>query len=135
MAMAHDSANQEARVLYTQRRRFDGGNEIDLDRYLETRETLRITTTEELSRAKKPATKKEKILVALIQGPMELSVGIVGILTTLLAYIAFTCSKNRSLLDQSQTVFTDCLQMLWKGLGHTVIGPTKALKLAFQKAT
>ncbi|MDX2085404.1 MAG: hypothetical protein SFZ03_08460 [Candidatus Melainabacteria bacterium] len=71
-----------------------------------------------------------KAMQALLQGPLEIAVSLAGIVTTILAFMTFTLCRNELLLQQSKVLLKDCTRMMLKGLGNTLLGPTKALKTA-----
>lgn len=163
-------------ILKYNKRRFDGGSEIEQIRQIEYKQTvaqldklygqqneqqanLRTNTLSNSAAAPNlapalppaqplvepvtelnelPAPKSEskldkrsqKLLEVWILGPMELCVGVVGMLTSLLAIFTFTRMQNEALVKQSKGVFKDCLKTFNKGLLDTVTAPVKALKVA-----
>lgn len=72
----------------------------------------------------------KRVQEALLMGPLELCVGMVGMLTALLALLTFSRMKNEKLVGQSKAIFKDCLKTFNKGLLDTVAAPVKALKAA-----
>ena len=79
------------------------------------------------------AKKSKRIFEAYIMGPMELCVGVVGMLTSLLAIYTFSRTNNEALVAQSKTVFNDCLKTFNKGILDTLTAPVRALKVAVSK--
>lgn len=74
--------------------------------------------------------RKNRVLQAIIMGPLEICVGLAGILTVGLAVFAFHQFKNPAMLTQSKTVFRDCVKTLGKGCKDTMLMPGRALQAA-----
>lgn len=146
-------------VLKYNKRRFDGGTEIEMIRTIERRNA--IAQLERLSaqtatsnpiteqpiiseqpvlqppaphEEPAPVPRKSRVLEATILGPMELSVGIVGIMTATLAIYTFHRLNNQPLLKQSQGVLRDCVKTFNKGIVDTLTTPVRVVKAAAAKA-
>lgn len=145
----HNNGAQQEKplILKYDKRRYDGGMEIELIEYIEAQRRLKVSQTNPI--VPKPADQKEdttnpttatvasptekrsqKFWTAFLVGPMEMAIGAVGILTTLLAIFTFTQVKNQELLAQSKSVFKDCCKTFVQGIGHTLLSPGKLVKIA-----
>ena len=67
-------------------------------------------------------------LDCLIVGPLQIAVGIVGILTAVLALAAFIKNKDEVLTAQSKHILKECGITLARGVLETVLSPFKVLK-------
>lgn len=144
-------------VLKYGKRRYDGGNEIELIRTIERQKALKqlnYLQKEHLNEVQQdlnqkaaegqdnpiqkpahaqhatPKTKKNRILEALLIGPMKICVGLVGILTSALAIVTFGQMKNEAMVEQSRTVLKDCFKTLKKGFFDCAAAPVRACKAA-----
>ena len=139
-------------VLKFAKRRYDGGTEIALinaiEKKRESAEFAQIQAKYMSTRPEggapqpqpqpapaadqpKPSDRKTRVFQALVMGPLEICVGTVGMLTSLLAIVTFGYTKNPSLSQQSKTVFRDCVRTFFKGWLDTVTGPGKAVHRVF----
>ncbi len=150
-------------VLKYGKRRYDGGSEIELIRTIERRQAaaklnqlqhqhmLEVQAHIEPNRQADlspgvvegpapvaqpviPANSSDKVWQAWILGPMELSVGVVGMMTALLAIFTFRRLNNQALVKQSHGVFNDCLKTFGKGLLDTFTTPVRVLKVSTTRA-
>lgn len=76
------------------------------------------------------AARKSKVLHALVLGPVEICIGLVGLMTAALAIFTFRKVNNPQLLKQGQTLLADCGQTLQKGIWDTFTTPVRVLKAA-----
>jgi hypothetical protein len=130
MDFQRNTETQEPLVLQYQQRRYDGGSEIELIRYIEEKQALKLKETEVVIPQVVPqVSKKTKMMEVLLMGPMEIAVGTVGVLTTLIAVFAFTQQKNWPMVEQSRMVQKECVKTFWQGCVNTLCSPWKALKL------
>lgn len=65
----------------------------------------------------------------LIVGPLQIAVGIVGILTAVLALAAFIKNKDEALTAQSHHILKECVITLARGVLETALSPLKVLKV------
>lgn len=77
--------------------------------------------------------KSIRVFEALIMGPMEICVGVVGMLTALLAIVTFSYTRNPALTQQSKTVFRDCFRTFFKGMLDTLTCPGRALRRVLEQ--
>lgn len=139
-----------ALILKYAKRRFDGGNEVELIRSIE-----RQGQTDQLNRmyngvpqAEVPAAgsvpvtpvnqqpaatpnaelKFSPMTEAILMGPLQLSVGAVGMLTSALAIVTFRQAKNEVMVKQAQQVFSDCAKTFQKGLCDLIATPVRVFK-------
>jgi hypothetical protein len=147
-----------ALVLKYGKRRYDGGPEVEAIRAIERQQAvaqmshlqnrqrhlepvqIQVESAPEPVTLPQPApvaqaapatgSRKNRILEALLLGPMELCIGAVGIMTATLAIITFRRLNNAELLEQSRAVFRDCVKTFRKGLLDTLTTPVRALKAA-----
>lgn len=153
---------KSALVLKYAKRRFDGGNEVDLIRAIErqqdvsqlnkvyqhgTNETvnpgfsapmnLSLVTPVAVNKtevAQKPVSNQNrKVWETVIKGPLQICIGLVGILTAGLAIWTFRRFNNQPMLEQSKVVFADCVKTLGKGLLDTAVSPVRVLKALVSK--
>ncbi|MBX2861846.1 MAG: hypothetical protein KTR14_11480 [Vampirovibrio sp.] len=128
-------------VLKYDKRRYDGGSEVELIEYLEAQNAVAQLNNPELRQyelkelqqqaaaASAAKSRWQKIAEALAIGPMELAVGTVGIFTSLLAIATFRWFNNHTMADQSKQVLRDCWKTLGQGCIHLATGPVKAIKI------
>ena len=134
----HGTQQEKPLILRYDKRRYDGGVEIELIEYLEEQRALQLAEAKAQQAEEatvpvvepQPHSRSQKIWGALLVGPMEMAVGAVGILTTTLAIFTFIQVKNTELADQSKAVFKECLKTFFQGIGHSLVAPGKALKIA-----
>lgn len=65
---------------------------------------------------------------ALLVGPLQVAVGFVGILTSILAMATFKKNQDEAMAAQSKQVFKDCSHTLLLGVLYTVLSPIRSLK-------
>lgn len=129
MEYQNQTEKQEPIMLQYRKRMYDGGSEIELIQYLEAKRSLKLTEAQaQVKEMAKPRTKR--ILETLILGPMELAIGVVGVMTTVIAILAFRQQRNWPLVEQSKKVFKECLRTFGQGVVHSITGPWKAVRLA-----
>lgn len=141
-----------ALTLKYAKRRFDGGNEAELIRNIEVSQMNKLynhtqATTEfgnpsfsaplNLSpntgeNAPTPKftkrTRQTRMLEATILGPLQLCIGVVGMLTAGLAIVTFGRADNQPMLQQSWVVFHDCRKTLIKGVKDCLSTPVRVIK-------
>ncbi len=76
------------------------------------------------------STKSRRIFHAMVMGPLEIIVGCVGVVTSILAMLTFVYFKNTTLLQQSKSVFNDCIHTLKKGCVDTMFSPARVIRAA-----
>lgn len=130
MEYQHQTEKKAQVVLQYSKRRYDGGSEIELIKLIEARQAMK--TARELDKQAKPKSisRGKRVLEAILIGPMEIAIGMVGMMTTTLAIATFAHQQKSNLVEQSKAVFKECAYTLWKGLWHTLIAPARAVKLA-----
>lgn len=137
------------------KRRFDGGSEIDLIRTIEVAQMHKMYGPEQtqpqnfsapLNLAPGQAqnqtaqaqpivrSRRTRMTEAAIRGPLQICIGIVGMLTAGLAVVTFHKTNNQVLLAQSWTVFHDCRKALGKGLLDCLTTPARVWKASHVKA-
>lgn len=96
------------------------------------KQSVPVTATQSEPIAQVKATKKQKIFQALIMGPLELCVGMVGVITSLLAIMTFKYFNNEPMETQSKQVLEDCFKTINKGILDTVSMPNYLVKAMFE---
>lgn len=148
MEHKRNGTNLNAMVLKFDKRRYDGGSEVELIQYIESGQ-LDSNMTNPVSPAfvqagmaasagskpnasvsTKKKTRSKQVIEALALGPMELAVGSVGILTSGLAVVTFSKMNNPEMAAQSKVVLRECVKTLIKGAIDTAFAPVKAIKVA-----
>lgn len=152
---------KSAIILKYAKRRFDGGNECDLIRSIERQQDveqlnrayggsgafsnantgfvapLNLAPHAAPAPAKAAApVKKDKrtqLLEAAVRGPLQICIGVVGMLTAGLAIVTFRRTQNEAMLQQSNQVFSECLKALQKGVWESFTTPVRVLKVLFTK--
>jgi hypothetical protein len=151
-------------ILQYEKRRYDGGPEIELIRQIEERHLLADMQAQMLATmahdrhssttpvAEEPvaavvqavahqqvpvspvvkASRQRRVLEALLIGPMEIFVGILGICTTLLALATFSRSNNVAMQHESKVVLGECVQTLGQGVLHLFTSPVRVLTAAIK---
>jgi hypothetical protein len=146
-------------ILQYDKRRYDGGPEIELIKQIEERQLLadlqakmltqlindnKQVSPVEIASAVQPVeapqavatnvkpNRQRRVLEALLIGPMEIFVGILGIFTTLLALATFSRSNNVPMQHESKVVLGECVQTLGQGIGHLLTSPVRVLSAAIQ---
>lgn len=145
-----------ALILKYAKRRFDGGPEVDLIRSIErqnqTDQMSRMYNGTGVSHPElapiqaagsvpmNPATAAPQmdpnanpvqfspVAEAVLMGPLQVSVGAVGMMTAALAIFTFRQAKNEVMLQQSKQVFSDCFKTFQKGLWDTLCTPVRVFK-------
>lgn len=148
-------------VLKYGKRRFDGGNEIELIRSIEKQKALKQLQDLEKQKlneiqmdigVQKPdaeAKSEEKPLSSLIEakplirnrfwevlllGPLAICIGTVGMLTASVAILVFRHMNNEAMLEQSRQVLQDCCKTLKKGLLDSLTTPARLYKVCVASA-
>jgi hypothetical protein len=149
---------KSALVLKYAKRRFDGGNEAELIRAIETANMNKLYNpqgsamnpisqgfTAPLNLTPHPAavaptaaqpakaTRQSRMLEALLRGPLQVCIGVVGMLTASLAIVTFKRANNQHLLQQSWVVFHDCRKTLVKGFTDCLTTPARVLQAGLKK--
>lgn len=130
MEFKHQAKKQQPIVLQYTNRRYDGGSEIELIKYIESKRTVNLNEAEVVQAPKVKQSRSKRILESLILGPMEVAIGVVGMMTTVLAIVTFKHQQKLELVQQSKAVFKECWKTFWQGALHLVTGPWQAAKLA-----
>jgi hypothetical protein len=151
-----------ALVLKYAKRRFDGGNEAELIRVIERQQDIdqlnklyqhsepangmSFSFTAPMNLASAPEvqqqdaqqkarnTRYSKLGDILVRGPLQICIGLVGILTAGLAIMTFSRQGNEAMLQQSHLVFGECVKSLRKGCWDTLVSPVKVVKAIVTKA-
>lgn len=151
-------------VLKYAKRRFDGGNEADLINVIERQQDIEqlnklyrhsgsaesmnfnfsapLTLTQEpaavpqpvVEQSKPSTVRHSKLGEIALRGPLQICIGLVGILTAGLAIVTFSRHKNDAMLEQSRVVLGECVKSLRKGCWDTVATPIKVLQAILTKA-
>jgi hypothetical protein len=131
----HQSSTEPI-ILSYKRRRYDGGPEVELIAYLEAQQQQLSGTTllEDLmgEQDTEPLTEKtlwQKVGEVLFIGPLEIFVGILGMITTGIAATAFKAFMNPALNAQSRAVFADCWATFKQGCVHSVKAPIRVFQV------
>lgn len=146
---------KSALILKYAKRRFDGGGEIDLIRSIEVAQmnklynspqtsinhsfsaplNLTATPTEAPKVQAQPVqrTPQSRMLEAAMRGPLQICIGVVGMLTASLAVITFKQAKNKPMQEQSWALFHDCRKGLQKGLVDCLTTPVRVVKAGLKK--
>jgi hypothetical protein len=141
-----------AMILKYAKRRFDGGQEVDLIRAIERQnqtdqlgrmygqpQDLHAVTSSvsvplapaaavQLENQPAAGPKPSKVWEAVIMGPLQIAIGMVGMLTAGLAIVTFRRVQNEVMLQQGQLIFRDCAQTFRKGLWDTLTTPVRVVK-------
>ncbi len=78
-------------------------------------------------RAEKPNRIKYAVDTLMV-GPLQIAVGLVGMLTSALAMASFRKAGDEGLQAQSKAIFKDCGLTLLIGLYYTLVSPIRCLK-------
>jgi hypothetical protein len=135
----HQSSTEPI-ILNYKRRRYDGGPEMELIAYLEAQhKQLELTETGNMANLLEdimdgqldnaPRSRWHQLGEVVCIGPLEITVGILGMLTTGLAAMVFKAFMNPALSEQSRSVFHDCWDTFKQGCKHTVYAPVNVVKV------
>lgn len=148
-----------ALTLKYAKRRFDGGQEIDLIRAIErqnhtdqlnrmygepqqgasnnvhTGVSVPLTPVHavELENMPAPGPQPSAIWQAVIMGPLQVAIGAVGVLTACLALVTFRRVQNEVMVQQSRLILHDCAKTFRKGLWDTLTTPARVYKASLKK--
>lgn len=146
-----------ALILKYAKRRFDGGSEIELIRSIEVAQMNKLfnnphgntpnSFSAPLALAQNPMatqpqqpqpapvkrTRKSRMLEAAIRGPLQLCIGVVGMLTAGLAIVTFRRADNEAMLKQSWQVFHDCRKTLQKGVLDCLNTPVRVIQAGLKQ--
>lgn len=131
MEHQHQARKEAQLTLKYDKRRYDGGNEIELIRLIEAKQALQEAKRLEKQEAPKVVNRKKTIWEAALLGPMEIAIGLVGILTSGLAIATFKQQGKLPLVEQSQLVMKDCVYTLVKGMWHLITTPVQMARAAW----
>ena len=146
-------------ALRFEKRRFDGGVELELIEQIEQQQARQMAQAGLMSHDNvssrpqpqyrgqsihpasvqqghqdvKPRSKANAAWEAIIVGPLQIAVGAVGILTSILAMATFLKSKNEMMAQQSKQIMRDCGATFVRGFLHTALIPVRLVKIAFAK--
>lgn len=148
---------QTAMILKYAKRRFDGGQEVDLIRAIERQNhtdqlsrmygqpegaatvnsgvTVPLAPADAVQLENMPAAgpKPSRVWEAVIMGPLQIAIGAVGMLTACLAIVTFRRAQNEVMLQQGKLIFKDCAQTFRKGLWDTLTTPVRVFKASRAK--
>jgi hypothetical protein len=136
-------SSAEPIILNYKQRRYDGGPEMELIAYLESQhKQLEITEAgsmgtlledilddEEAQLFAAPMSRWRQMGEVLCIGPLELFVGILGMVTTGIAATVFSVFMNPTLSQQSRSVYTDCWETVKQGAVHMATAPLNLVRL------
>jgi hypothetical protein len=146
-------------ILKYAKRRYDGGPEIETIRSIERQQVVSyLNKLHKENRAQEAAkietqaaepaptvepqvetpvsgqpsasTRKSRVLHALVVGPVQVCIGLVGLMTAGLALFTFKRVNNEPMLKQSKTLLNDCWGTFRKGLADTLTTPFRVVKAA-----
>jgi len=145
-----------AMILKYAKRRFDGGPEVDLIRSIERQNqtdqlgrmyngggvshpeagpmqaagTIPVNPAPQTAQMDAQANQVQfsPVAEAVLMGPLQISVGAVGMLTAALAVVTFHQAKNEVMVQQAKQVFSDCLQTFKKGVWDLFCTPVRVFK-------
>ncbi|MCE2931046.1 MAG: hypothetical protein LW809_06640 [Vampirovibrionales bacterium] len=73
--------------------------------------------------------RQERLKDVFMQGPLQMGIGLTGLLTSLLALCAMNlCARPEGIRHQARQLFQDCTHVFWKGLWNTVLLPASTMK-------
>jgi hypothetical protein len=131
-------SSAEPIILSYKRRRYDGGPEMELIAYLEAQHQQKtLSGYSELDElmadyddmaptahhAAKHKSLWQQVGEVLCMGPLEIFVGLLGMITTGIAATTFKTLMNPALTAQSRAVYDDCWDTCKQGLAHTLKAP------------
>lgn len=143
-------------ALRFEKRRFDGGTEVDLIQQIEEQQARQLAQAGLVSNERaaamvsrpraqrvvqriqpayqaapvKPRNKVTAAWEAIIVGPLEIAVGAVGVLTSILALATFFKSKNEVMAQQSKLIMRDCSITFVRGFLNSAMTPVRLVKIA-----
>lgn len=148
-------------ALRFEKRRFDGGVELELIEQIEQQQArqlaqaglithdgaglssrpqpqyraqaIRPAQGNYASPQSQPRTKASMLWETIIVGPLQIAVGLVGMLTSVLALATFLKNKNEAMAQQSKQIMRDCSLTFVRGFLHMALMPVRLVKLAFTK--
>lgn len=145
-----------ALVLKYAKRRFDGGSEIDLIRSIEVAQMNKLYNNQPIGVSHNfsaplnltaapvsapqaqtqtaPRTRQSRMVEAALRGPLQICIGVVGMLTASLAIITFKQAKNQPMQDQSWALFQDCRKGFQKGLIDCFTTPARVVQAGLKKS-
>jgi len=103
-------------------------------RVLERQARRRDRREAAVAASKVPCTKtqtKKSILGIFLTGPLQLTVGVIGIVTLAIAKLASGPQSNPMIKAQCQKVWQDSKEALLQGIGTTLFSPFLAVKQVF----
>lgn len=76
-----------------------------------------------------PLVRHDRLKDVFMQGPLQMSIGLTGVLTSLLALCAMNlCARPEGIRHQAHQLFQDCTRVFWKGLWNTLLLPASTMK-------
>lgn len=147
----HRHVDLDILTLRFDRRRYDGGTEMELIAFIERQQRQaglpilgdarmsppspekavgpKVSRPTAAPRAQTPrAGRRQRVIEALIGGPVAIVVGAVGILTSLIAVGVFSQGGHTLFAAQSRDVLRECTSTLFKGLADTALAPIHAAR-------
>jgi len=76
-----------------------------------------------------PLMRQDRLKDIFMQGPLQMSIGLTGVLTSLLALCAMNlCARPEGIRHQAHQLFQDCTRVFLKGLWNTLLLPATTVK-------
>jgi hypothetical protein len=76
-----------------------------------------------------PLVRQARLKDVFMQGPLQMGIGLTGVLTSLLALCAMNlCARPEGIRHQARQLFQDCTRVFWKGLWNTLLLPASTMK-------
>ena len=73
--------------------------------------------------------RQDRLKDVFMQGPLQMGIGLTGLLTSLLALCAMNlCARPEGIRQQARQLFRDCTKVFWKGVWNTVLLPSSTIK-------
>ncbi len=84
---------------------------------------------QDADKAMRPLMRQDRLKDVFMQGPLQMGIGLTGLLTSLLALCAMNlCARPEGIRHQARQLFQDCTKVFWKGLWNTVLLPVSTLR-------
>jgi hypothetical protein len=82
-----------------------------------------------VSDAMHPMMRQARLKDVFMQGPLQMGIGLTGLLTSLLALCAMNlCARPEGIRHQARQLFHECTRVFWKGLWNTLLLPASTMK-------
>jgi hypothetical protein len=88
-----------------------------------------VQNQQNASKTVRPTVRQERLKDVFMQGPLQMGIGLTGLLTSLLALCAMNlCARPEGIRQQARQLLQDCTRVFWKGLWNTVLLPASTMK-------